>query len=212
MIPSPQTTEALKPPQTRADLEAIVMRRDELRNQLESLNERRPAIAEQVMRGGSDPTVRAEPAARLKALDARIARIEADIQQSDDLIAGAIARGLAARTADEGIPFPGVPPVPALPGGFHFETGTPPWQDRLADSLTTTVPIAFGSVALVGVLLYWRISRSLRQQLARLTAAQTGRLEEIQRSLDTVAVEVERVSENQRFVTKLVGEKSAERL
>lgn len=208
MLIAPQATEAFKPPQTRAELEAIVMRRDELRNQLESLNERRPAIAEQVMRSGGDATVRADPLARLKALDARIARIEADIQQSDDLITGAIARGLAGHTADEAF---SIPAPPAPPSGFVFTTGTP-WQDRLAESLATTVPIALGSVLLVGVLLYWRISRSLRQQLARLTAAQTGRLEEIQRSLDTVAVEVERVSENQRFVTKLVGEKSAERL
>ena len=36
---------------------------------------------------------------------------------------------------------------------------------------------------------------------------QTGALIEMQRSLDSIAVEVERVSENQRYVTKLVGEK-----
>ena len=67
------------------------------------------------------------------------------------------------------------------------------------------------TVVLLGALLYWRISRSVKNQFSSLLAMQQSRLEEIQRSVDTVAVEIERVSENQRFVTKLVGERPAER-
>jgi hypothetical protein len=77
------------------------------------------------------------------------------------------------------------------------------------DSLGTTVPITLASVLLLGAFLYWRVSRSMKQQFSQLIATQSGRLEELQRSIDTVAVEVERVSENQRFVTKMVGDKAS---
>lgn len=46
----------------------------------------------------------------------------------------------------------------------------------------------------------------------RLSARQEGptdtrRLDQLQQSVDTIAVEIERISEGQRFVTKMLGEK-----
>jgi hypothetical protein len=81
----------------------------------------------------------------------------------------------------------------------------------MLDSLQTSGPIALATVVLLGATMYWWISRSVRNQLTKLVAMQSAKLEELQRSVDTVAVEVERVSENQRFVTKLVGDKQPTR-
>jgi hypothetical protein len=195
-------------PKNKAELDALSDQRDELREQLESLNERREDLAQQIGRIGSDDVVRSGPVARLRILDQQIQQLETKIEQSDRLITEAKGKGIGGEHA----PGPQVIRIPEIPT-FEFEhmpgvTQPPtPWYDRLGP-LATTVPITLASIALLGALMYWRISRSVRNQLSKIMAAQSGRLEELQRSVDTVAVEMERVSENQRFVTKLVGEKA----
>jgi hypothetical protein len=197
-------------PKTPHDLSGLIARRDELNSQLESLNDQRGELAQQVQRLG-DAEVRSGPLARLKAIDARIARVENEIAASDDAIATAKANGVseddAITVVRPNVPVPEIN-IPRV-DGFAFLNTHQPWRERLIDSLATTAPITVASVVLVGVLLYWRISRGIRNQFAKLIAAQQSRLDELQRSVDTVAVEIERVSENQRFVTKLVGDRSA---
>jgi hypothetical protein len=212
--PRRQSGQSISAPQTGVELGRLIERRDELREQLESMNHQRAQLADQVGQLGSEPGLRAGPEARLKALDARLVQTESEIERSNELIAAARARGIEAEERGPSIHFiPPIPPIaemPQMPGFAGFGTeARHPWQDGFRDALNGGLLITLSSLVLLGVFLYWRISRSIRQQLARLAAAQSGRLEEIQRSLDTVAVEVERVSENQRFVTKLVGERPA---
>jgi hypothetical protein len=200
-------------PKSPQELAGLVARRDELNSQLESLNDQRGELAHQVQSLG-DPEVRSGPMARLKALDARIARVEGELAASDDAIATAKSNGISEDDAVRVVTTPAprvhvnVPEIPPIPS-FNFGYTQPPWRARVRDSLITTAPITIASIVLVGAVLYWRIARSIRHQFATLIAAQQSRLDELQRSVDTVAVEVERVSENQRFVTKLVGDRSA---
>ena len=183
-------------------------RRDEIATQLRSLGETRAQLAQQISDIGGDAALRAAPVARLKDIDADISRLESSLRKANELIESAKARGLA---NEEYVPSPpalpmNMPPIP----DYNINVSTDsPWRERIGQTLATTLPITAGTVILLGALLYWRISRSMRNQLNRILASQSGRLEELQRSIDTVAVEVERVSENQRFVTKLVGDKSA---
>lgn len=212
MPPVPQfpgQSQTLGAPKTRAELEALIERRDELKGQLESANHRRSILADQVERLGSSPEVRAEPVARLKATDQRITQLEKDLSISDELIVAAKARGLANEEHEGGPVHIDVPALPTIPEIHYAESAAPrTWQDRAMDSFGTTLPITLASVLLLGTFLYWRVSRAMKHQFSQLIATQSGRLEELQRSIDTVAVEVERVSENQRFVTKLVGDKA----
>jgi chaperonin cofactor prefoldin len=198
-------------PRTADELRAMVARRDELRSQLESLTEQRSNLAEQIGDlHSSDPAVRAGPVARLKAMDERITRLERDIQAADDQVATAKANGVSVPAPAVDI-FPSPPATPEVPS-FVWTTGEHvPWRERMLDSLQTSGPIALATVVLLGATIYWWISRSVRNQLTKLVAMQSAKLEELQRSVDTVAVEVERVSENQRFVTKLVGDKQPTR-
>jgi chaperonin cofactor prefoldin len=197
-------------PKSSQELAGLIARRDELNSQLESLNDQRGELAHQVQSLGNDE-VRSGPMARLKALDARIGKVESEIAASDDAIATAKANGISEDDAVRVIapkvhvPEINIPPIPS----FNFGYTQPPWRVRVRDSLLTTAPITIASIVLVGAVLYWRISRTLRNQFATLVAAQQSRLDELQRSVDTVAVEIERVSENQRFVTKLVGDRTA---
>ena len=76
------------------------------------------------------------------------------------------------------------------------------------------VPVAlFLSTAFVVVGL--PIARALAKRMERETAHPripaevTHRLERMEHAIDTIAVEVERISEGQRFVTKLLSERAA---
>ena len=195
-------------PRNGAELDALTEKRDELREQLNSLNHQRSELADQIGRLGPDPALRDGPIARLRAIDQRIAQVESDLSASDETIAAAKAGGVG---NEEGGPT--VVRIPDIrvntPDPFVWRGGQQAaWQEGFAENAHIIIPASFASLVLLGAVLYWRISRSMKNQLNKLLSMQQARLDEIQRSVDTVAVEMERVSENQRFVTKLVGEKS----
>jgi hypothetical protein len=76
------------------------------------------------------------------------------------------------------------------------------------------VPIAmFAMVAVVaiGVPLARGLARRLEQGgPPRMSADVLARLERMEQALDAIAVEVERISEGQRFTTKLLAERAGE--
>ena len=77
------------------------------------------------------------------------------------------------------------------------------------------IPIAafITAILLLSTILRYRLmSRRLDAEAKqpKLPSDLMTRLERMEQSLDTVAVEVERISEGQRFTTKLLSEKSAD--
>ena len=57
--------------------------------------------------------------------------------------------------------------------------------------------------------LLWRgLRRRVSASFARLAPEDSNRIDQLQRSVDVMAVEVERISEGQRYVAKLMGEQS----
>ena len=69
-----------------------------------------------------------------------------------------------------------------------------------------------GTIMITTITKAWLKSRGSQTGLAghRLDALE-GRLERIEQAIDTVAVEVERISEAQRFTSKLLAERTGER-
>lgn len=197
-------------PTSTQELSGLLARRDELRNQIAAANEQRGELANQVQRIGiSEAEVRAGPLARLKQMDERIDRLSRELQSADDAIAEAKSKGIGSENPAEAQVYVSPPPTPGpfvwgdFPGVHEAS-----WRERAIESLPVTAPITLATVVLVGAVIYWRLSRAMKNQINRLQATQTGALLQLQQSLDSVAVEIERVSENQRFVTKLVGEKT----
>jgi hypothetical protein len=80
------------------------------------------------------------------------------------------------------------------------------------------IPIIFVSsipVIAIGVPLARAFARRIEQApspTASLPHDVTARLERMEQAIDAIAVEMERVSEGQRFTTKLLTERGAERL
>jgi hypothetical protein len=203
----PPIAQQISAPTTRSELKSLIARRDELQTQLQSLMDRRPQLASEVAAHYANSPVTEAPRQMLKALDADIKRVDASLRTANEYIEAAKATGLGSEEVGSSFKIFTDVGVPTPPPPIVFSE--PPWQVRLGNLASTTLPITLAGVVLVGALLYWRISRSMKNQLTRIMSMQSGRLEELQRSIDTVAVEVERVSENQRFVTKLAAHEPA---
>lgn len=78
------------------------------------------------------------------------------------------------------------------------------------------ISVAF-FVMVVLVVVGWPIARAIARRMdhrsaepARVPADQTEQLRRIEQAVEAMAIEVERVSENQRFVTRLLSEKQPE--
>jgi len=164
-------------------------RREELSNQLSSAQNRRNDIARQLQSSRLQGQARTGLEQRLTVLDDRIARLEQDIDRVGQQLASAPGELIAGST----------PPPPIN------RFGPSPGQ-------MTAISIVFT----IGVLapLALAISRGLLRRMSRPVALPesretNARLENLERGLEAVAIEIERMSEGQRFVTKLLSEGAA---
>jgi len=171
-------------PRTAADIDALKARREELSNQLQSVDSRRSKLINQ-LKQTSDATATQGLEARLALLDARQLQLESDIQLTGQQLTSPTA-GVIASTA--------APPVFA---GLRS-------KDVMTLSVLSIVlvffPLAFG----VGRAAMKKANRPGPPVAALTETAQ--RLERLEASVDAIAIEIERISEGQRFVTKLLSE------
>ena len=82
------------------------------------------------------------------------------------------------------------------------------------DELAVLIPIfgILGGVGIVSVLTWANVQKMrLKHGSVPGTAELHDRLERIENAIETMAVEVERISEGQRFTTRLLSERSGDR-
>ena len=171
-------------PRTARDIDALKARREELSNQLQSVDSRRSKLISQ-LKQTSDPTAIKGLEARLSQLDARQLQLESDIQQTGQQLTSPAA-GLLGTTA--------TPPVFAGLGQKEVMTLS------VLSILFIFFPLSFGAARAM-----WK--RSGRPALSPALFTETAqRLERLEASVDAIAIEIERISEGQRFVTKLLSE------
>jgi len=192
--PSPQITVSLGPagsevitiptPRTARDIEALKARREELSTQLKSVDGRRSKLISQLKQTG-DPTAIRGLEARLQLLDARQLQLESDIQQTGQQLTGPAA-GLIASTA--------APPIVA---GLS--------QNQVMALSVLSILFIFFPLAIGAARAIWKRSSGPGPAPAVFTET-AQRLERLEASVDAIAIEIERVSEGQRFVTKLLSE------
>ena len=177
---TPVVTQTPTAPLTARDIEALRARRSELSNQLNSAEGRRGRLAEEVQR--ADGAARAGLESRIQLLDQRILQLEADIAETGRILTSAPA-GLVATTEsarDFG---------PLSPGQL---TGV-----SIVFTLFVLFPLAFAAARLI-----WKRGTVGKPALP---PEASDRLERIEQAVDAIAIEIERVSEGQRFVTRLLG-------
>lgn len=176
------TTQTLAVPLTRQDVADIRARREELSSQLTSAAGRRRRLAEDI-KSATDGPARSGLEQRLIVLDNRIVQLEADIAST--------GRQLSA--APQGLIQTQRVPVNDIP------------ENVLAISMVFTIfvlfPIAFAFARHV-----WKRAGKGPPSVVQLPSDAQQRLERLEQGVEAIAIEIERVSEGQRFVTKLLAE------
>ena len=171
-------------PRTDRELRALKARREELSNQLQSVDSRRKQVISQ-LKTTSDPVAVQGLESRLALLDKRQLQLESDLQQTGQLLSSAAA-GLVASTSD----------APRFAGFSNNQV--------MGLSVLSILFIFFPLAAGLSKAIWRRSNRPAIPAAAMTETAQ--RLERLESSVDAIAIEVERISEGQRFVTKLLSE------
>lgn len=176
-------------PATAAEMyEAMRAQARVLNDQLQSLEQARSRLSEQLRNDQVTGADRAGLEARLTQLDGRIAQIEAQRLVADAQVAQAAAQ--------PGAVIEPPPPVERFP------------EEVFAFGAFVVLLVAF-PLAIAWARRLWR-----RQTVIQAMPVELGdRLTTIERSVEAVAIEVERIGEGQRFVTQLLASRrdSAER-
>ena len=173
---------------TKQDVAVLRARRAELSDQLESAASRRRSLADQVRH--ADGVSKAGLEARLAVLDQRIVHLESEIDRTGQQLASPQAQQYAETR-----------PAPTFGPPFPFSRLDP-----------TPVAILFvlfvmSPIALSISRLFWKRG-SRKWTVPPAAPDSTDRLERIEQAVDAIAIEVERVSEGQRFVTRLLSERA----
>jgi hypothetical protein len=172
-------------PQTVAEVQALRAQRSELSSQLTSAVRRREGLAGDL--DGTSGANRAGIESRITLLDQRILQIERDISTTGQLISRAPGQYL------QGDPSPSGPTFMRV---------------DMTAILTVFTIFVLMPLAVSYARNLWRRGSmpKVDDQLAR---ENSSRLERLETAVDSIAIEMERVSEGQRFVTKLLSETRA---
>lgn len=175
-------------PQTAAEIQRARQKARELSNQISSATNRREEVVSELKT--ASPEARPGLEARLRVLDDRIVSLEQEIAANSRAIANSPLE-LAGRTErDGGAPLRGpdpdvVVPIAAMIGVFGL------------------LPLAIGyTVKMVR-------RPSVPAATSKRDAQQDERLARMETAMDSMAIELERITEGQRFVTKLMAEQAA---
>ena len=174
---------------TAQDIAALRARRSELSDQLSSASQRRRSTRDALRTAtGAD---KAGLEQHLGVLDARIARLESDIDETGQQLASLEAT----RVGTTGSPgarviFPPARGLNMTPVAIIF-------------TIFVLCPLAVSLSRL-----FWRRGNVQRASLA--SVADSQRMERLEQAVDSIAIEVERISEGQRFVTRLMSEGRAQ--
>jgi len=190
----PQQPSSLLPPVPAngqwniSDVVGLRARRSELSDQLSSAQGRRNTIANTLRKDNLSGPERSGLESQLSVLDQRIARIERDIDVTGQQLASA-------------------------PGSLlSSSTSSPPFRNGPSGGQVTAISIIFLLAVALPVVITMCL-RFLRRPVPARPDPEVreinGRLENLERGMEAVAIEIERMSEGQRFVTKLLSEGTA---
>jgi hypothetical protein len=171
-------------PRTAREVSALRARRSELSNQLESAAGRRTSLAQRLRQDNVTGADRAGLEQRLRVLDDRIVQLESDIALTGRQLTAADPLLLTSQSVEQrfrGAPLRG----PAIAASFL--------------SFLVFVPLAFAAARLM-----WR--RASRPSRPMPHPASDERMARLETAVDAIAIEVERIAEGQRFVTRLLAE------
>ena len=170
-------------PVSRAQLSALRSQRSELSNQLINVAERRHELSEELKTAPAGPS-RTGLEERIAVLDKRIIQIESDIAATGRQVSAApleiSSQGMAGDPAD----------VP----------------ENVAIISVSFIGLILFPLAMVLARNLWKRGSIKKTAPLQLAGDAGQRLERLEQGMDAIAIEIERVAEGQRFVTRLLSE------
>ena len=179
----PAPSMAITAPRTAAEVDALRATRSELSTQLNSATGRRRDVAIQLLTASNAEKPGLEQ--RLAVLDNRIAQLELDIAESGRQLTSS--------------------------GALIAGTEAPRFQGLLSSGQVTGISIVFTIFVLAPLAAAYArrmVKRAAPPPAPALSGTDAQRLERMEQAIDTIAIEIERISEGQRFVTQLMGDPS----
>ena len=168
-------------------LQAARAHRSELRNTLERVEEQRDDLqSELTQTPQSETTIRAGLEARLRELDTRILALDKEIATADGRVAQAAF----------------IPGATKEPTPIQINRDGPPEEVWMLGGMAIFF-IGF-PIAIAYARRLWK--RAAIAVSTEMPAEMTDRLNRMEQAIDAVAVELERVGEGQRYVTKVFTE------
>jgi len=173
-------------PLSSADVDALKAKRSELSRQLTSVQGRRDDVSKELGRTTAESPSAKGLEQRLSVMDERIVQLERDIAANGRELARA-------------------------PGELVSEESTAERYGPFSSGQLTAISIV--SIVMVWGPLAWAAARLMLKRAnqpkpsAHLLEG-TARLERIEQAVDAMSIEIERISEGQRFVTQLMSSKA----
>ena len=143
-------------------------------------------------------------------------QIRAQVKQATEDAQAAVRDAQAARAQAQGIAAPPQPDAPMAPIGVPtIAVKGMPWEADIPPRVKD-VSIAF-FVMFAVVIVGFPIMRAIGKRIERgapapmvVPAEMQAQMQHLMQSVDAIAIEVERISEGQRFATKMLAEKKPE--
>jgi hypothetical protein len=173
-------------PMSAQEVAALRVRKSALSEQLNSADGRRKELS-RLLRSATGAD-KAGLEQRIGVLDARLARLETDIDETGKLLAS----------------------TPAALASTH-QSRTIGYGPNSQNNMETAIPI----IAILSVFVFFPIAIAFARNVWRRGSLPTvagpdrqsaQRLERMEQAMEAIAIEIERVSEGQRFVTRLLSE------
>jgi hypothetical protein len=177
---------------TRNEVAALRRRGEELSRQLQSANGRRSRLASS-LEDADGAVSRKGIEDRIAQLDGRIMGIEGDIATNGRLLQLAAMNGFTTQDASTSAPPPETP--------FGLNPG-----QITGIAIVGTIFVLFPIVVASAIRM---LKRGARPSAPAPSPESMQRMERLEQAVDAIAIEVERISGGQRFVTRLLTEGSA---
>ena len=177
---------------TAEQVQAAHLRLDRLRRELQDAAERRNSITSRLQ--GADVEAREGYLERLSVLDERIIGIEREITQTNLALSTATPEAVVA-AAEIRAPDPDIRAFQEV-------------MDEIVPIIAILSIFVFMPIAVAIARWIWRRATNAPRAAALPDHATQQKLDHLQQAVDTIAIEVERISEGQRFVTKLMSDRA----
>ncbi len=160
--------------------------RKELRNTLESLESKRSDLSRELADSDTPEAAKAGLTARIKELDARITSVDQQMAQAEQAVATAAA----------------------VPGAV---VEPPPYRREGPPDEVFAIPIVFTIAVLMPIAIAYarRIWKRGATVIAPIPKEVQDRMEQLSEAVESIGLEVERIGEGQRFITKVFSETNA---